>query len=713
MAATTATVMTSTPAHDARALDAHLASFYRALLPKDFASGGGDATKAKTPEKTLTTVPIRFDSVREYVRTFEPLILSECEEHVRARSQAGASGAVKATVVRAAERCDEFHVAAFDVSEQDVVGLADNDLVLLSKQILSAKASEDVRSTYALGVVDGRESKTRVCVRLYLPDPGGEDGRRGRTGSTPKSALSAPGKVRVSSSTNESTASYSELDYKRFRNVRNALTAAKGEPWFLASLTNLSTFTREWAATHAFPSFPYANTILSGASAASIGAPYSANAWRMPDGLRDYVERACNDSQIKALASAVTRDPFVLIQGASGTGKTRTIIPLLSVLLHSVPGTSSRADVDFESYAEMRKARAALTAEEKRAAWRQAAPWLLGSSNPRDAPPSLTGVTDQHSAKTSAFATPRPSSSRAAKVVAQTLGANTHKRSKILVCAPSNEALDAIVSRVIKNGLVDGNGETYSPTVVRVGVNVDASVQEVSMDALVSQRLGELGVHVDSMRKFEAAVERDRLKQAILDEASVVFATLSFSGAGMFARMSKQFDVVVVDEATRAVEPSTLVPLCYGARQVYLIGDSRESPANVVSSAAVERNYGMSMFSRFRKCGYPTHSLSAEKEKVAGKRKSSKPEKVHVHDPHWSGAAEFIRSNELNNVNGGFSKEGFRDELIVENTKKGEAVGGDGDDMLADVEDGDDSNRDAFTDTPDEPAKKKPAKRKR
>ena len=38
-----------------------------------------------------------------------------------------------------------------------------------------------------------------------------------------------------------------------------------------------------------------------------------------------------------------------------------------------------------------------------------------------------------------------------------------------------------------------------------------------------------------------------------------------------------------------------------------------------------------------------------------------------------------------------------------------EAVGGD--EMLADVEDGDDSNRDAFTDSPDEPAKKKQTRR--
>ena len=680
--ATTTTTTTTTTTHDAWAVDAHLAAFHRALLPADwFASGGGGANTTAT--RSMTQVPLRFDNAREYVRTYAPFVLAECDEHVRRRSGEGTS--VKAEAARAAERDEEFHVVAFDVSETDSERLSDNDLVLLSKEELTAKVTEDARLTHALAVVDGREMKTRVRLRLYLPD----------------TTMTTEARV------------HSESDYKRFRTVRNALTAVKGERWFLKSLANLSTFTREWLAIHAFPAFPYAATILNGTPAAGIGGPSSVNAWSMPDGLKTFVERSCNDSQIKALESALTREPLVLVQGAPGTGKTRTIIPLLSVLLHSVPSTSSRAIVDFKAYAKMREARVVATAEEKREAWMRASPWLRGTTNPRDAPPPPTLVAEKVSgsvnAESNVSPSSKPSSNGAVRVVAQTLGADAYRRSKILVCAPSNEILDEIVSLIIKTGLVDGNGETYSPTVVRVGVNVHDSVRQVSMDALVSQRLGELGAHVDSVRKFEAAVERDRLKQAILDEANVVCSTLSFSGAGMFARMSTPFDAVIIDEATLAVEPSTLVPLCYGAKQVYLIGDDRELAATVLSSAAVEYKYDVSMFSRFRKCDYPVHSLTADK--TTGKRKSTtaSEKKRHMHDPHWSGAAEFIRTNELNTADGGFSKEGFRDELIVENTKKGEAVGGD--EMLADVEDGDDSNRDAFTDSPDEPAKKKQTRR--
>jgi len=35
----------------------------------------------------------------------------------------------------------------------------------------------------------------------------------------------------------------------------------------------------------------------------------------------------------------------------------------------------------------------------------------------------------------------------------------------------------------------------------------------------------------------------------------VVCSTLSFSGSGMFARMTRQFDVVVIDEAAQVVPP--------------------------------------------------------------------------------------------------------------------------------------------------------------
>lgn len=39
-------------------------------------------------------------------------------------------------------------------------------------------------------------------------------------------------------------------------------------------------------------------------------------------------------------------------------------------------------------------------------------------------------------------------------------------------------------------------------------------------------------------------------------------------GSAIFHRMAKHFDVVIVDEAAQAVEPSVMVPLVMGCKQV-------------------------------------------------------------------------------------------------------------------------------------------------
>jgi senataxin len=40
------------------------------------------------------------------------------------------------------------------------------------------------------------------------------------------------------------------------------------------------------------------------------------------------------------------------------------------------------------------------------------------------------------------------------------------------------------------------------------------------------------------------------------------------AGSAVFHRLAKHFDVVIIDEAAQAVEPSVMVPLVMGCKQV-------------------------------------------------------------------------------------------------------------------------------------------------
>jgi hypothetical protein len=61
---------------------------------------------------------------------------------------------------------------------------------------------------------------------------------------------------------------------------------------------------------------------------------------------------------------------------------------------------------------------------------------------------------------------------------------------RVQVCAPSNSALDEIVLRLVSAGLTDQEGRSFTPNVVRVGVNIHHSVLSVALDTLVDTRLG-------------------------------------------------------------------------------------------------------------------------------------------------------------------------------------------------------------------------------
>ena len=82
------------------------------------------------------------------------------------------------------------------------------------------------------------------------------------------------------------------------------------------------------------------------------------------------------------------------------------------------------------------------------------------------------------------------------------LGNAVRAKPRLLVCAPSNAAVDNVILKIMEDGFVDGSGQRYNPSMIRVGVGQSMSVKDVGLALQVDSVLEE---HLD-LAKLDASV---------------------------------------------------------------------------------------------------------------------------------------------------------------------------------------------------------------
>ncbi|KNC26102.1 hypothetical protein FF38_09102, partial [Lucilia cuprina] len=235
------------------------------------------------------------------------------------------------------------------------------------------------------------------------------------------------------------------------------------------------------------------------------------------------------------------------------------------------------------------------------------------------------------------------------------------KKRKLLVCAPSNAAVDELAMRLM-GGLESIEGRPLGLKLVRLGrmERISPATRELTLESQVLdyvlqnpescnlqdsvKRVRELldkvtnyaaklsiqlGTKEECMRKnlsfpaglqvdisslkyelVEAKKEFNVLKSGImkrtsdihaeiLEEADIICSTLSHSDSPYFSSSCMKFDTIIIDEAAQASEPSTLIPLQFDHERCILVGDPKQLPPTVKSRICMRLNYEQSMFSRF------------------------------------------------------------------------------------------------------------------
>ncbi|XP_007029793.2 PREDICTED: DNA-binding protein SMUBP-2 [Theobroma cacao] len=186
---------------------------------------------------------------------------------------------------------------------------------------------------------------------------------------------------------------------------------------------------------------------------------------------------------------------------------------------------------------------------------------------------------------------------------------------RVLVAAPTNAAVDNMVEKLSNIGL----------NIVRVGnpARISSAVASKSLAEIVNSKLA------DYLAEFErkksdlrkdlrhclkddslAAGIRQLLKQLgkalkkkeketvreVLSSAQVVLSTNTGAADPLIRRMDT-FDLVVIDEAGQAIEPSCWIPILQGKRCI-LAGDQCQLAPVILSRKALEGGLGVSLLER-------------------------------------------------------------------------------------------------------------------
>jgi regulator of nonsense transcripts 1 len=171
----------------------------------------------------------------------------------------------------------------------------------------------------------------------------------------------------------------------------------------------------------------------------------------------------------------------------------------------------------------------------------------------------------------------------------------------VLVCAPSNVAVDQLCERIHLTGL-----KTVRIT-AKSREDVESSVGFLSLHEQV--RMNDTNVELNKLNQLKTDVgelssqDEKKFKQLtraaereILTAADVICCTCVGAGDPRLSKM--KFRTVLIDESTQSAEPECMIPLVLGCKQVVLVGDHQQLGPVIMNKKAATAGLNQSLFER-------------------------------------------------------------------------------------------------------------------
>lgn len=183
--------------------------------------------------------------------------------------------------------------------------------------------------------------------------------------------------------------------------------------------------------------------------------------------------------------------------------------------------------------------------------------------------------------------------------------ASKSAKEKILVCAPSNVAVDHLADKISKQGV------KVVRLTARSREDVESVLSPLSLHNLMRKSSKRLRTLQDKRNNPSGMLtteyaEYDKLRRLeerkTLENAEVICATCVGAGDRRLDWMT--FRAVLIDESTQASEPEIMIPIVKGAKQVILVGDHQQLGPVILNRKASDAGLKQSMFERLIVLGH-------------------------------------------------------------------------------------------------------------
>eukprot|EP00924_Labyrinthula_sp_SR-Ha-C_P009156 snap_masked-scaffold_2-processed-gene-14.29-mRNA-1 protein AED:0.20 eAED:0.22 QI:0/0/0/1/1/1/3/0/1016 len=192
---------------------------------------------------------------------------------------------------------------------------------------------------------------------------------------------------------------------------------------------------------------------------------------------------------------------------------------------------------------------------------------------------------------------------------------------QVLVTAPSNVAVDQLTEKIEQTGLrvvrVSAKSREHLESIVEK-LNLHNIITSLNTES--SKRLKQLlekkqfgqdsskgssggGNQLSHKDMKELNLLRKKLERTVLKNAQVICTTCSGAGDPRLVAAGLKFSTVLLDEATQATEPESLIPIVLGCKQFVLVGDHRQLVPVVMCKKAANAGLNSSLFERLVKLG--------------------------------------------------------------------------------------------------------------